>query len=239
MINKQQKVLVSIPTYNERGNVEKLIQEINNFLPEGDILFIDDNSPDGTGKLLDELAESNLHLKVVHRPEKSGLGTAHKLGFSYARDHKYDCLITMDADFLHDPCYIPAMIEKSAATDIVIGSRYADGGSYSGINRLRKKLTYFWRWAIQKSLGLGFDATGSYRLYRVAILDPKIYNKISSTAFEFNMEAVYYFKNAGATISEVPIKARGRIYGSSKLSSKDMFAVAKKLFSLACKRIKS
>lgn len=239
MNNQNLRVLIVIPTYNERGNVKPLIDLIYNEAPHADILFIDDNSPDGTGILLDEIAQGDPKIKIIHRALKSGLGTAYKFSFDYMQEHNYTYLITMDADLLHDPKYIPLLINQAQEADIVIGSRYSMGGSYNGIGPIRKNFTYFWRWIIAKTVGLKCDATGSYRLYHKSILKPEIYKQISAKGFEFNLEALYYFKRAGSRIKEIPIEARGRTYGSSKLNSQEMLTVLKKLIYLSWDRIRN
>ncbi len=215
------RILISIPTYNERGNIQPLYRALKSLPYDLEILFIDDNSPDGTGKIIDTLCARDAKVHVIHRSSKSGLGTAHMAGFKYARNYAYTHIITMDADFLHDPKYIPDLIAKSHTADIVIGSRYVNGGNYDAVGPVRKTLTYFWRWCIKCGLGLTCDATGSYRLYNVAILKPEIMQKIKATGFEFNMETLYRLKKSGATITEIPIQAHARFYGTTKLTARD------------------
>ncbi len=233
-----QKVLVSIPTYNEKGNIEPLYTALKKLPFQIDILFIDDNSPDGTGTIIDELIAQDNHVHVIHRAQKLGLGTAHLAGFNYARENKYTHVITMDADLLHDPKYIPDLLSKSRHADIVIGSRYVKGGTYDGVSGIRKFFTHFWRLCIKLGLGLNCDATGSYRLYRVAILKPTVLDKIQATGFEFNLEALYRFKKAGAKIAEIPIQTHGRSYGTTKLTAKDQHMVWGNFCSLLWDRIR-
>jgi dolichol-phosphate mannosyltransferase len=231
------KVLVFIPTYNERGNVQRLYQEIKKLPYDLDILFCDDNSPDRTGELIDSLIAADSSVKVIHRPSKMGLGTAHIEAFKYAREHAYDYLITMDADFTHNPSYIPALIMKKDRADIVIGSRYISGGKMEGWNKIRLPFTYFWRSMIKYGLGMPYDCTGAFRLYNVKILNPDLFKKLTSQGFAFCMESLYRFKHNGAQIVEVPILARNRQEGKSKLSGKIMREVAKKYFCLLADRL--
>src|SRR5581483_1378599 len=212
------KILIFIPTYNERDNITALYQEIKKLPFQITILFCDDNSPDGTGSFLDELAAHDAQVKVIHRPAKLGLGTAHKLCFEYAYHNNFDYLLSMDADFTHDPCYIPDLLAKKDEADIVIGSRYIAGGGMQGWNRIRLPFTYFWRNAIKYGLGLPYDSTGAFRLYKVKILVPEVYNTFKSKGFAFGLESLYRLKHYGAKITEVPICARNRKYGESKLS---------------------
>lgn len=231
------KLLVFTPTYNERGNVQKLYQALKKLPFELDILFCDDNSPDGTGKLIDELIANDCSVHVIHRSSKMGLGTAHKEAFQFARNHGYDYLLTMDADFTHDPAYIPAMIEKKRGADIVIGSRYTSGGKMEGWNAIRLPFTYFWRGMIRYGLGMPYDCTGAFRLYSVSVLNPALYKTLKSQGFAFCMESLYRFKRNGARIVEVPILARSRTEGKSKLSIKIMAEVAKQYFCLLFDRL--
>lgn len=218
-------LLIFIPTYNERGNVQKLYQALKKLPLELDILFCDDNSPDGTGKLIDDIIQQDKSVHVMHRPGKMGLGTAHKEGFDFAKKHGYEYLITMDADFTHDPSYIPALLAQKGSADIVIGSRYISGGKMEGWNKIRLPFTYFWRAMIKYGLGMPYDCTGAFRLYRVKILNFELYKQLTSQGFAFCMESLYRFKQFGAKIVEVPILARNRQEGISKLSTKIMSEV--------------
>ena len=210
--------MVFIPTYNERENINLLYSEIKKHKKDVDILFCDDNSPDGTGKEIDLLREKDPSVHVMHRAKTLGLGTAHIAAFDYAKKNEYDYLITMDADLTHDPVYIPSMLEKKDTTDIVVGSRYIQGGSMSGWGKIRLQFTYFWRNLIKRGLGMPYDCTGAFRLYNVKKLRPEVYRLVSSKGFSFCIESLYRFKESGLRITEIPIKARRRIHGESKLS---------------------
>lgn len=215
---QKHETLVFIPTYNERENVEKLYKEIKHYCQEADILFCDDNSPDGTGAVLDGIAQKDDTVFVLHRPQKLGLGTAHMQAFSFAQKHKYRYLVTMDADFTHHPSYIPAMIAKKEEADIVIGSRYVTGGTMHGWNAIRLPFTYFWRSVITHGLGMPYDCTGAFRLYKVNRLQKKVYTKLESRGFSFCIESLYRMKQSGLKITEIPIQAHNRLHGTSKLS---------------------
>lgn len=212
------EVLIFVATYNERDNVEELYKEIKKYKRDVDILFCDDNSPDGTGIILDNIAKHDSTVKVMHRPSKLGLGTAHLAAFEFVYHHKYQYLITMDADFTHHPSYIPHLLEKKEHADIVIGSRYAQGGAMNGWNPLRLPATYFWRNMIKRGLGMSYDCTGAFRLYAVKKLKPDIYKSVKSQGFAFGMETLYRMSQSGCVIAEVPIVAHSRIHGKSKLS---------------------
>ncbi len=235
----QNTILVAIPTYNECQNVPLLYKALKELSIPVDILFIDDNSPDGTGAVIDTIKKKDSTVHVLHRPKKMGLGTAHVQAFNFARNRNYSYLLTMDADFTHNPLYIPTMLEKRDKADIVIGSRYTYGGGMSGWGKIRLPFTYFWRGMIKYGLGMPYDCTGAFRLYNISILKPEMYKHFTSHGFSFCMESLYHAKKAGATIIEVPIQAQNRIYGKSKLSVSIMAEVAGMFFKLLGNRIYS
>lgn len=228
---ERNKILIFIPTYNEKDNVEILYQEIKKQKKDVDILFCDDNSPDGTGVFLDTLSKKDSSVFVIHREKKLGLGTAHLQAFDYAQCNNYDYLLTMDADLTHDPIYIPALLEKKESSDIVVGSRYIQGGGMSGWGSVRLRFTYFWKNLIKRGLGMPYDCTGAYRLYKVKSLNPVVYKKVQSKGFSFCIESLYRMKESGLTIIEIPIKAQNRVHGQSKLS----FAIMKEAANTFCR----
>jgi dolichol-phosphate mannosyltransferase len=234
---ERHSILIFTPTYNERDNVPKLHKAVRALPLQTDLLFIDDNSPDGTGEVVMNLQKEDAHVFYIYRSKKLGLGTAHKRAFEYAAQHNYTYVVSLDADLTHDPAYIPAMIQKLTDHDIVIGSRYADGGKMHGWNKVRLPFTYFWRGMIKYGLGLPYDCTGAFRAYRATILKPEIYNQVRGTGFAFCMESLFFFKRAGARIAEIPIQAHSRIHGESKLSAKIMFEVLKTYLRLAWIRL--
>jgi dolichol-phosphate mannosyltransferase len=233
---KKNEILIFFATYNERDNIQPLYDKIRSLPIQADILVVDDNSPDGTGKVLDELAIKDPAVSIIHRPKKLGLGTAHIVAFNFARTNGYEYLLTLDADLTHDPKYIPNMLEKIKTADIVIGSRYTEGGSMHGWNILRLPLTYFWRYLIRYGLSLPYDCNTAFRLYKISVLKPELYTNISGKGFAFFMESLYQF-NKTTTIAEVPIEAHRRIHGTSKLSVNIMAEVAKTFLVLLFDRI--
>ena len=135
------KTLIVVPTYNERENLAPLLAEIFSYAPATDILIVDDNSPDGTGALADKMSEEDARIHVLHRSGKQGLGTAYILGFKYAIDNHYDAAFEMDADFSHDPRYLPDFLDKIEQADLVIGSRYVPGGSTPNWSLVRRLIS--------------------------------------------------------------------------------------------------
>src|SRR6266481_1499534 len=165
------RILVSLATYNERDNLASLIHEIHAVVPRADILVIDDNSPDGTGRLADELAAADPRMHVLHRSGKLGLGTAILAAMRYAMDHDYDWLVNMDADFSHHPRYLPALLAGMKHHDVMIGSRYVPGGGVVNWPASRRLMSAGVNTMVRLLLRIpAHDTSGSYRCYRVAKL---------------------------------------------------------------------
>lgn len=212
------KSLVIIPTYNEIENIEKLVPEVLRQDKDIDILIVDDNSPDGTGAVADKLAAENPRVKAMHRPGKMGLGTAYILGFKYALGKDYDYIFTMDADFSHDPKYLPDFLEKIKEDDIVTGSRYIRGISVVnwGLERLfMSKLAGSYVRAI--TLLPCTDPTSGFMCYRREVLAKVPLDKISSNGYAFLFEMKYRVYKLGFKLGEVPIVFVDRSFGESKL----------------------
>jgi dolichol-phosphate mannosyltransferase len=226
------RTLVLIPTYNERDNVEWLFQGLQSLKLPFDILFVDDNSPDGTGKLLDELASQHPQVKVLHREGKAGIGSAHKFGIKYSYEQNYELLITMDADLTHSPKDIPKLLAQAEKYDAVVGSRYMQENSLEGWNLLRKFLTKTGNFLTTYLLGLKQDATGAFRLYRLDVLPSELFESIQSDGYSFFFESLHLIHQSRFKINEVPISLPPRTYGSSKMSYRDAFKSLTVLFSL-------
>jgi len=212
------RTLVFTATYNEADNIEALINEIFHYLPETDILVVDDNSPDGTGPLLDRLASDNSRIHIVHRPSKLGLGTAHLLAMRYAVHHDYDHLITMDADFSHNPKYLPIIEQLMQDNAFVIGSRYTKGGrcDYQGIRVLISKTA---NTLARYLLGVPtHEATTSYRGFTRSLLKEMDLDSIWSNGYSFFMESIFLVRRTTNRMSEFPIHFEDRRAGASKIS---------------------
>jgi dolichol-phosphate mannosyltransferase len=216
------RLLVSLATYNERDNLAPLIREIHAAVPSADVLVIDDNSPDGTGRLADELAAADPRVHIVHRAGKLGLGTAILAAMRYAADHGYDYLVNMDADFSHHPRYLPAIVAGMKRYDVMIGSRYVAGGGTEnwplsrrlmsgGVNRLVRLLMRI----------PARDTSGAYRCYRVAKLKQAELDKVISRGYSFQQEVLYRCRKAGCKIGETPIVFENRRAGASKVNPRE------------------
>jgi dolichol-phosphate mannosyltransferase len=216
------KTLVMVPTYNERGNLERFVEETLRYAPEVDLLIIDDNSPDGTGQLADAIHARLPQVHVLHREGKLGLGTAYLRGFQYALEHGYDLVFEMDADFSHDPRYLPDFlraVDRPDAPDVVIGSRYIAGGGTPHWSALRKFISGGGNYFARMVLGIPIhDCTSGYRCYRTSALAGLQLDQVRAQGFAFQVEMVYALWRSGRRIREVPIVFVDRQVGQSKMS---------------------
>jgi dolichol-phosphate mannosyltransferase len=216
------KALIVIPTYNERGNIESLVTQILATVPEVDVLVIDDASQDGTGAIVDGLAARLPQVRVIHRPGKLGLGTAYLRGFDYAIQNGYDLVFEMDADFSHDPKYLPAFLTAAAGpeeAELVIGSRYIPGGDTPDWSPLRKFISGGGNIFARTVLGIPIhDCTSGYRCYHTAALRTLHLDQVHSQGYAFQVEIAYAMWRSGYHVREVPIVFIDRRVGHSKMS---------------------
>ena len=216
------RVLVSIATYNERDNLAALVREIQAVLPATDVLITDDNSPDGTGKLADELAAADPRIHVLHRPGKLGLGTATLAAMRFAIDHGYDLFINMDADFSHHPRYLPQLLAGMDRHDVMIGSRYVPGGGTEGWPLSRRLMSRGVNTLARLLLRIpAHDTSGAYRCYRVAQLRQAHLERVVSRGYSFQEEILYRCRQAGFRLGETPIVFENRRAGSSKVNPRE------------------
>ena len=216
-------ILVFTATYNEADNIRALVAEVFETLPSCQMLVVDDSSPDGTGGILEELKVRYPRLHAIHRPGKNGLGTAHKLAVKYALAHGFDLLVTMDADFSHHPRYLPEMVRRLEASDFVIGSRYAAGGSCEYppsrvlLSRIANTLT-------RGLLGIPLrETTTSYRGFRRALLQRMNVDAIRSDGYSYFVESLYHVSKLTRGIDEFPIRFTDRRAGATKISKKEIW----------------
>lgn len=221
------KLMVILPTYNEAENLETMVNALFALpVPDLSVLVVDDNSPDGTGQIADELAKQHPdRVAVLHRPGKLGLGTAYIQGFREAFARGADCILQMDCDFSHDPKYIPQMVERmnTCDCDIVIGSRYAKGGKLDETWSIFRKLLSWWANSVYVRLILGEklrDATGGFRLWRREVLQGMDLDRIRSNGYVFQVETIYVAEKLGYKVDEIPIYFADRRQGQSKMSFK-------------------
>jgi dolichol-phosphate mannosyltransferase len=218
--------LVVVPTYNESENLTAIVAAIYAALPDTALLIIDDGSPDGTGALADGLRARYATLDVMHRQGKLGLGTAYVEGFRYALQHDYDIVFEMDADFSHDPRYLPDLLAAAANADLVIGSRYVPGGQTPDWGFSRRLISGFGNVFARTILRLPFrDCTAGFKCYRRAVVEAFDLDAIRLEGYAFQIETVYQAYRKGFRIVEVPIVFPDRKIGTSKMS-RDIVAEA-------------
>jgi dolichol-phosphate mannosyltransferase len=213
---------VSLATYNERDNLAPLIREIQAAAPTADLLVIDDHSPDGTGQLADELARADPRIHVVHREGKLGLGTAILAAMRHAMDHNYDLLVNMDADFSHHPRYLPAILAGMKDKDVMIGSRYVEGGGSENWPLKRRMMSKGVNLLVRILMRIpAKDTSGAYRCYRVSKLREAQLDRVISRGYSFQQEVLYRCRKAGCRIGETPILFENRRAGASKVNMKE------------------
>jgi dolichol-phosphate mannosyltransferase len=214
--------LIVIPTYNERENVEEIARAVHAIVPDVHILFVDDGSPDGTGAILDEMKARDPRIDVLHRPGKLGLGTAYLQGFERGLAAGYDYLIEMDADFSHDPKYLPEMLARARdRADMVVGSRYVDGGGTANWGIGRKIISRGGGLYARTILGVPIrDLTAGFVCYRRKVLESIDLASVKSEGYGFQIEMKYRVLQAGFRIEEMPIVFVDRRVGQSKMSRK-------------------
>jgi dolichol-phosphate mannosyltransferase len=217
------RLLISLATFNEAGNLEPLVESIRQFAPDCSILVIDDNSPDGTGPIADELRATLPNIYVLHRPGKLGLGTATLAAVRYSIEHHFDYLLNLDADFSHPPRFIPDLLRGMADHDVMIGSRYVPGGGVEGgFNLKRKLMSSGINGYARLTLGLSSkDNSGAFRCYRVSKLAQIDLERIRSRGYSFQEEILYWCKTVGCRIGETPILFENRRSGVSKINTRE------------------
>ncbi len=218
------KTLIIIPTYNERENLPSLLEAVFSYVPQTTILVVDDNSPDGTGQLVEEMRASDTRIHVLHRAGKLGLGTAYVAGFKYAIEQGFDAAFEMDADFSHDPRYLPDFLQAIEQADLVIGSRYIQGGGTPNWSFVRRLISGCGNIFARIMLGMRLhDCTAGYRCYRREVLEHIDLDSIQSQGYAFQVEMAYRVVRQKFRIVEIPIIFVDRKVGKSKMSRKIVF----------------
>jgi len=215
-------LLVSLCTYNEAENLPLLVPRILDAVPQAHVLVVDDNSPDGTGKIADEMAAQDPRVKVLHRTGKLGLGTATLAAFQFAADQGYEFVLNLDADFSHPPETIPELLKLAAGADVVIGSRYVPGGRIEGWGLKRHFMSRGVNFYSRLLLRLPTrDCSGAFRCYRVSLLKKLDWSKIRGKGYAFQEEILYRCRRVGGRFKETPIQFVDRRYGSSKINMRE------------------
>lgn len=234
------ETLVTVATYNEIENLPRLIAEVFQYAPHVDLLVIDDNSPDGTGRWCDEQAVRDRRLRCLHRPGKLGLGTAILAGMRYAIDQGYAQVLNMDADFSHHPRHLPALLAGmrdqagQPAADVMIGSRYVPGGGVVNWPLRRKLMSRLVNAYARTLLRLApRDCSGSYRCYRTALLARLDFAAVRSRGYSFQEEILWHLRRLGARFGETPITFEDRRLGTSKINAREAWQALGIILSLA------
>jgi dolichol-phosphate mannosyltransferase len=215
------KTLVVVPTYNERENLPKLVPKVLGQPVQPELLIVDDNSPDGTGRLADEIATAHPTVHVMHRAEKSGLGRAYIDGFKWALDRDYEFIMEMDGDFSHNPDDIPKFVEAAQAADLVLGSRYSNGIRVINWPLRRLMLSMSAGHYVRLITGMPFtDPTGGFKCFRRRTLLSLELDSVRSNGYSFQIEMTHRVWRQGLRVGEVPIVFTDRFQGTSKMSGK-------------------
>ncbi len=213
--------LVVVPTYNEARNVESLLNALLKVECDADILFIDDNSPDGTGKIIDRLAEKYSNVYVQHRSNKMGIGSAHQAGINWAYNWGYPYLITMDCDFSHSPRSIGEFIAAKDLAAVVVGTRFVPEG-LKGWGLYRTLQSYAAHALTSLLLGIPYDASGGFRLYNLRKVPENLFSLVRYNNYSFFWESLHLIWINGYKVHQIPITLTGRSFGASKMQLRDV-----------------
>jgi dolichol-phosphate mannosyltransferase len=214
------RVWLVIPTYNESANVEAIVEAVREELPPSRrVLIVDDASPDGTGRIADRLVEAHDDVAVMHRPGTAGLGPAYVAGFNQALAGGAELVAQMDADFSHDPHDLPRLLEAAEDADLVLGSRYIDGGEVADWGATRRAVSRWGSAYARATLGIDVkDLTGGFKVYHRRVLESIDLASLASLGYAFQVETTFRAIEAGFRVVEVPIVFRDRRVGESKMS---------------------
>ncbi len=220
-MNENKKALIIFPTYNEKENIEKIIQVALEKDQRLNVLVVDDNSPDGTGAIADRMAAGNPRINVLHRENKEGLGRAYIAGFKWALEHGFDYIFEMDADFSHNPDFLPDFLKAIEENDLVLGSRYISGVNVINWPMGRLLLSYYANVYTRIVTGLPVrDGTGGFKCFRRQVLEAIDLDAIRSNGYIFQIEVSLRVWKKGFKIKEIPIVFTDRLHGASKMSKK-------------------
>ncbi|MSR02105.1 MAG: polyprenol monophosphomannose synthase [Gemmatimonadetes bacterium] len=214
-----ERFLVILPTYDESENISQIVPAILEQDDRLEVLVVDDNSPDGTGRLADQLAAAIARVHVLHRPQKEGLGKAYLAGFAWGLERKFDRLLEMDADFSHDPKFLPKLLAAADSADLVVGSRYKSGVNVINWPMSRLLLSYCANIYVRWVTGLPLtDATGGFKCFRREVLEALPFERVRSNGYAFQIEMSFRAWRKKYRVVEIPIVFTDRVEGSSKMS---------------------
>jgi dolichol-phosphate mannosyltransferase len=233
-----QPLLVALATYNEIENLPSLVEAVHRELPNADVLIVDDNSPDGTGRWCDEYATGNPWFSCLHRAGKLGLGSALAAAMRLAIEQDYRLLLTLDADWSHPPSCLPQLVAAADQAEVVIGSRYCPGGAVAGWPWYRRVASQANNWLTRSVVGLPTsDSSGNFRAYQVRLLDQLDWNRLQASGYSFLEEILWHLSRLDARFAEVPITFTNRRAGVSKIGLREVGGKLTTLSRLAWRRL--
>jgi len=231
------RALVCLPTYDERENLGPMVEAVLAAAPGIEILVVDDDSPDGTGRLADEIAAREPRVHVLHRVRKEGLGRAYLAGFAWALERDYGLVLEMDCDFSHHPRYLPAMLAAAEQADLVLGSRYVPGGGTVNWGLGRKLISRGGSLYARLILGLAVrDLTGGFKCFRREVLEAVDLPSVECSGYAFQIELTFRAARRGFRIAEIPIVFEDRRVGRSKMSRRIVLEAIRKVWSIRFSR---
>jgi dolichol-phosphate mannosyltransferase len=231
------RAVICLPTYDERENLRPIVEAIHAVVPDVDVLVIDDDSPDGTGALADELAARDPRVKVLHRARKEGLGRAYLAGFAWALERGYGLVLEMDADFSHDPRHLPALLAAAEGADLVLGSRYVPGGGTVDWGLGRRLVSRGGSAYARAILGVSVrDLTGGFKCFRREVLEAVDLATVECSGYAFQIELTWRALVRGFRVVEVPIVFADRRVGQSKMSRRIVLEAMRKVWSMRFSR---
>lgn len=226
------RLRVLTATYNERDHVREFHSRLRAAGVDAELVFVDDSSPDGTGAILDAIAREDPRVRVIHRPRKLGVGSAHLDGMMDAYHHGYGTLVTLDCDLTHPPELVPSFIERAPGADVVVGNRFAPGGEMRGWSLLRRALSRVGHMATTVLLGVPHDATGSFRLYRLSRIPRELFSYVESPGYAFFFESLLLLHDNRFVIRDLPLRLPDRACGNSKLTFLEAARSARRVIEL-------
>ncbi len=231
------RAVICLPTYDERENLRPILGAIHEVVPQVDVLVIDDDSPDGTGRIADEVALGDNRVRVLHRARKEGLGRAYLAGFAWALERGYGLILEMDADFSHDPRHLPALLERAREADLVLGSRYVPGGGTVNWGLGRRLVSRGGSLYARTVLGVTVrDLTGGFKCFRREVLEAIDLPSVECSGYAFQIELTYRALLKGFAVTEIPIVFTDRRVGRSKMSRRIVLEAVRKVWSMRFSR---
>jgi dolichol-phosphate mannosyltransferase len=236
-MDEARRALICLPTYDERENLAPIVSAIHGVVPAVDVLVIDDDSPDGTGRLADELAARDPRVNVLHRAQKEGLGRAYLAGFAWALERGYGLVLEMDADFSHDPRHLPALLAAARTADVVLGSRYVPGGGTVNWGLGRRIISRGGSLYARTILGVRVrDLTGGFKCFRREVLEAIDLATVECSGYAFQIELTWRALRRGFRVVEVPIVFADRRVGRSKMSRRIVLEAIRKVWRMRLSR---